>query len=252
MNYYESTEVRREQVMDWLREAEHDRLVRQVLKAQRADARHGISALGWSGISFVVAGLLILVASFLLPSRASVMTVALASRGWVAAHIVLMLALLLSLWGLVGLHVHQREQTGRAGLIGFVPALCGTVLLAGSIFADALLLPLAAVDGPELADSAGLLGASAFNSPLLAVASAACFGCLLIALAALRAGRLPLHAGLILSIGAQATSLLRLLAPADAITGIGVSAFGVGYMALGYVLLRRSGQVSLQPQTQGN
>jgi len=250
MNYYESTEVRREQVKDWLREAEHDRLVRQVLKAQATGAKRGTGTLGWSGISFVVAGLLILIASFL-PSRTPVTAAALASRGWVVAHIVLMAALLLSLWGLVGLHIHHREQAGRAVLFGFALALCGTVLLAGSIFADAFFLPLIATGGPEMPESAGLLSASIFSPPLLAVATASGFGCLLIALAAFRAGRLPLHAGLILSVGAQATILLRLLAPASAITGIGVSAFGVGYLALGYVLLKRSGQASLQPQSQG-
>lgn len=252
MNYYETTEVRKEQVRDWLREAEHDRLVRRVVQAQTAGAKRGINALGWSGISFVVAGLLILIASFILPSHTSVTAVALASRSWVVAHIVLMAALLLSLWGLVGLHIHQREQTGRAGLTGFALALCGTVLLAGSIFADAFFLPLVAMGSPEMPDSAGLLGASIFSPPLLAVAAVSSFGCLLIALAAFRAGRLPLHAGLILSAGAQATILLRLLAPASTITGIGISAFGVGYMALGYVLFERSGQASLQPQSQGS
>ncbi len=142
MNYYETTKVRNEQVKDWLREAEHDRLVRVALAGHAHGPRFDINALGWSGLSFLVAGLLFMAASLIHRPHISVTAAEAGSPGWMLIHIVLMAALLLALWGLAGLHIYQREKAGRVGLVGFALALCGTVLLAGSIFTEAFVLPL--------------------------------------------------------------------------------------------------------------
>lgn len=251
MNYYETTKVRNEQVKDWLREAEHDRLVRVALAGRAHGPRFDINALGWSGLSFLVAGLLFMAASLIHRPHISVTAAEAGSPGWMLIHIVLMAALLLALWGLAGLHIYQREKAGRVGLVGFALALCGTVLLAGSIFTEAFVLPLIATSSPELLDPAGtLFGAPSFTLPILVAGASFYLGYLLIGLATLRAGRLPRHAGLVLSIGAPAAILLRLLAPASPIASVGVIAFGVGYMVLGYALLMGPGRVVLQAQAQ--
>ncbi len=250
MNYYEMTKVRDEQVKDWLREAENDRLVRRALQGRdHAGSRLGINTLGWSGLSFLVAGLLFMVASLAHAPHTTVAAVELSSPGWVLIHVLLMVALLLAFWGLVGLHIYQREQAGRLGLVAFALALCGTVLLTGSLFTEAFVLPLITARDQALLDPAGpLFGASLFTLPVLIAGASFYLGYLLVGLATFRAGRLPRHAGLVLSIGAPLAILLRLLAPASGIASIGVIAFGLGYMVLGYVLLAGPGRVPLQPK----
>ena len=251
MNYYEMTEVRNEQVKDWLHEADHDRLVRQALKRRtRVGSRFGINTLGWSGLSFLLAGLLFMVVSLVHAPHLTVAAVELSSPGWVLTHVLLMAALLLAFWGLVGLHIYQRERAGRLGLIAFALALCGTVLMVGSLFTEAFVLPLIAAGGEGLLDPTGpLFGAKLFTLPVLLAGASFYLGYLLVGLATLRAGRLPRHAGLVLCIGAPLAILLRLVAPASGIASIGVIAFGLGYMVLGYVLLVGPGRVAEQPQT---
>jgi|WetSurMetagenome_2_1015567.scaffolds.fasta_scaffold24800_2 hypothetical protein len=249
MNYYEMTQVRDEQIKDWLREAENDRLVRRALKGRgRAGSRFGINSLGWSGLSFLVAGLLFMVVSLVHAPHLTVAAAELSSPGWVLIHVLLMAALLLAFWGLVGLHIYQRERAGRLGLVAFALALCGTVLLAGSLFTEAFVLPLIAVGGEGLLGPSGtLFGAKLFTLPVLIAGASFYLGYLLVGLATLRAGRLPRHAGLVLSIGAPLAILLRLLAPASGIASIGVIAFSLGYMVLGYVLLAGPGRDPLPP-----
>jgi hypothetical protein len=244
MNYYEMTRVRDEQIKDWLREAENDRLVRRALKGRtRAGSRFGINSLGWSGLSFLMAGLLFMAVSLVHAPHLTVATAQLSSPGWVLMHVLLMVALLLAFWGLVGLHIYQRERAGRLGLVAFALALCGTVLLAGSLFTEAFVLPLIAARGEALLNPSGpLFGAKLFTLPVLIAGASFYLGYLLVGLATLRAGRLPRHAGLVLSIGAPLAILLRLLTPASGIASIGVIAFSLGYMVLGYVLLAGPGR----------
>jgi hypothetical protein len=249
MNYYEITGVRNEQVKDWLRESENDRLVRRALNGRaRAGFHFGVNSLGWSGLSFLVAGLIFVGVSLVHAPHLAVAAVELSSPDWVLMHVLLMAALLLAFWGLVGLHIYQREQAGRLGLVAFAVALCGTVLLTGSLFTEAFVLPLIArADQALLAPAGPLFGASLLTLPVLIAGGSFYLGYLLVGLATLRAGRLPRHAGVVLSIGAPLVILLRLFAPASGINSVGVIAFGFGYMVLGYVLLAGSGRVTLKP-----
>jgi len=251
MNYYEMTGVRDEQVKDWLHQAEHDRLVRMALEGQaRGGSRFGINTLGWSGLSFLVAGLLFMLVTLIHPPHMSVSVAELNNPSWVPIHLLLMGALLLAFWGLVGLHMYQREQAGRLGLVAFAVALCGTVMLSGLLFTEAFVLPLIAARDQAFFDPSGsFLGADLFTRPILIAGASFYLGYLLVGLATFRAGKLPRHAGLVLAIGAPLAILLRLVAPASGIASIGVIAFGLGYMLLGYVLLVGPGRVAEQPQT---
>ena len=169
---------------------------------------------------------------------------------WVPTHLLLMGALLLAFWGLVGLHIYQRERAGRLGLVAFAVALFGTVLLTGSLFTEAFVLPLITTGDRALLDPSGpLFGASLFTRPILIAGASFYLGYLLVGLATFRAGKLPRHAGLVLAVGAPLAILLRLVAPGSGIASIGVIAFGLGYMVLGYVLLVGPGRVAQQPQS---
>lgn len=59
----------------------------------------------------------------------------------------------LLLLGLVGLYTSQSEETGILGLVGFLGAFLGTVLLAGALWFELFITPDLAVQAPELAEA---------------------------------------------------------------------------------------------------
>jgi hypothetical protein len=55
--------------------------------------------------------------------------------------VVRVFAFILLLLGLVGLYAHQSEAAGRLGLVGFLLAFLGTMLLAGDLWFEAFAFP---------------------------------------------------------------------------------------------------------------
>lgn len=66
---------------------------------------------------------------------------------------------ILSLGGLVGLYLRQFETAGRLGLIGFLLAFVGTVLVVGDFYTTTFVTPLVALEAPAFLDDplAGVL-----------------------------------------------------------------------------------------------
>jgi hypothetical protein len=65
----------------------------------------------------------------------------------------------LLLGGMVGLYVRQSQAAGRLGLIGFVLAFFGTVLVEGDFYTNTLITPMVAQEAPAFLDNplSGLL-----------------------------------------------------------------------------------------------
>jgi uncharacterized membrane protein YdjX (TVP38/TMEM64 family) len=85
-----------------------------------------VRLLRWCGIALVSAGVLMVVATLLHPSRETATTIIASEAGLVAAHFLYTLSWLLVLLGLPGLYASQRESMGRLGLAGFLVAFSGT------------------------------------------------------------------------------------------------------------------------------
>jgi hypothetical protein len=75
--------------------------------------------LRWCGLALIVAGVLMVVATLLHPSRETATTIVATELRLVAAHVVYTFAWLLVLLGLPGLYAAQRGGMGRLGLAGF-------------------------------------------------------------------------------------------------------------------------------------
>ena len=86
--------------------------------------------LGWCGLALVAAGVLMVVATLLHPSRETATTIVAGEPRLVAAHVVYTVAWLLVLLGLPGLYAAQRGGMRRLGLVGFLTAFSGTYLIA--------------------------------------------------------------------------------------------------------------------------
>jgi hypothetical protein len=72
------------------------------------------------GMALIAAGVLMVVATLLHPSRETAMTIVASESRLVAAHVVYMFAWLLVLLGLPGFYAAQRGGMGRLGLAGFL------------------------------------------------------------------------------------------------------------------------------------
>ena len=96
------------------------------------DACPLVRFLRWCGLALVAAGVLMVVATLLHPSRETATTIVASEPRLVAAHVVYTLAWLLVLFGLPGLYAAQAQRGGMGplGLVGFLTALAGTYLIA--------------------------------------------------------------------------------------------------------------------------
>jgi uncharacterized membrane protein YdjX (TVP38/TMEM64 family) len=72
------------------------------------DAGPSVRLLRWCGLALVAAGVLMVVATLLHPSRETASTIVASERRLVAAHVVYMMAWLLVLLGLPGIYAAQR------------------------------------------------------------------------------------------------------------------------------------------------
>jgi hypothetical protein len=108
--------------------------------------------LRWCGLALVAAGVLMVVATLLHPSRETATTIVSSESRLVAAHVVYTMAWLLVLFGLPGLYAAQRGGMGRLGLVGFLTAFSGTYLIAvtGNF---GFLAPVLAKQSPPVLDS---------------------------------------------------------------------------------------------------
>jgi hypothetical protein len=108
--------------------------------------------LSWCGMALIAAGVLMVVATMLHPSRETATTIVASESSLVAAHVVYTLAWLLVPLGLPGLYAARRGGMGRLGLAGFLTAFTGTYLIAvtGNF---GFLAPVLARQSPAVLDS---------------------------------------------------------------------------------------------------
>ena len=136
------------------------------LPAQHTDVRTRASAkrpflsssqlIRWSGLMNIFAGLLYALETLLHPARdihqlAVITQQSVLGVSWYVSHTLGIAAGLLGMLGLIGLYVWQFDRLGWLGLVGFVTALIGTVMLAGTLVPDAYVFP---VLGSRLATAA--------------------------------------------------------------------------------------------------
>ncbi len=101
----------------------------------------------------------------------------------------------LLLLGLVGLYISQSQAAGILGLVGFLVAFLGTVLLAGALWFELFITPALATEAPGLLEAE--LGLPGFILMLLF----GTVGWVLFGVATLRAGVYPRWAAILLIVG---------------------------------------------------
>lgn len=107
-------------------------------------------------------------------------------------------AFFLLLVSLIGLYILQARIAGKFGLIAFLLALFGTMLVAGDVWFEAFVVPMVAQGAPELVGT---------SHPLFIIGALLTFGSfslgwVLFAIASFRAHHFPRTASVLLIVGA--------------------------------------------------
>jgi len=197
--------------------------------------------LRWSGLALVAGGLLMAVATALHPSRETPATIVEAEVRLVAAHVLFTLSSLLVLFGLPGLYGAASVRMGRLGLVGFLAAFTGTMLIAVS-GNFGFLAPVLAAESPATID--------AINAylPVVALNGVAfggfVVGFILFGMAMAKTAAFPRAAGLLVAVGAPsqvlAFALAQTVAPALwTVAILGGVALSAGLAWPGYQLWRQ-------------
>lgn len=156
----------------------------------------------WSGLAALVGGVLLVVAELLgLPTlNVETFSETATTTSFAVQQLVFLLGVALVLLGLPGLYARQSEATGALGLIGFLVAFLGMVLIAGFMWASAFIAPSLATEAPEFLD-AGPPPGFILTFIIFAV------GWLLFGIATLRGRVFPRASAIVLIVGAVVTFL---------------------------------------------
>lgn len=158
------------------------------------------------------------------------------SPKWVPAHQVYWVAAILMLLGLVGLYARQVERTGWLGLVGFVLAFIGTVLVTGIFAMVSTVIHLVAVHAPALFDQA----VTPPTYGVIVLVLGYILGYVLFGIATTRAGVLPRGSGLLLIIGSLmffvSESVPLNASLSHLIVTIGDVIFGASFVWMGFAL----------------
>lgn len=189
--------------------------------------------LRWSGLVFLLGGGLGAL-FFLLHAGGGDPSTAQAASGslYGLEHTLGVIAYLLTAVGLIGVALRLGGQRRLLVLSGFLLAFTGTVLLLGSLFADAYVVPLVAAQAPKALAAGGALerglqGARVLPGLLYGV------GFLLVGIAVLLQGGRARWAGDVLVLGAV---LFALPFTPWGITVLGAVVLGLGQAWVGYTL----------------
>jgi hypothetical protein len=178
----------------------------------------------WGGLAALLAGVLSLIADLLglLQIGRAIEWVTTGTYAIESLLRMIVLVLLLPL-GLVGLYARQSEAAGPLGLLGFVVAFAGTVLVAGFAWTNTFVAPVLATSAPQLFNAGPPPGRS-LSFLIFAI------GWLLFGAASLLARVYPPRAVISLIVGAVLAALAIFLVPFAGVV------FNVAVAWLGFVL----------------
>jgi hypothetical protein len=199
----------------------------------------------WSGLASMLGGVLFAIGIALHPLRHGQ---AVNASPYSAIHVLIAVALMLLLFGLVGLYVRQAEQLGRRGLYSFILAFIGNLWTYGLIITEGFLWPAVGRYDPAAVHNLDPNAVGARGSSLLLIffIGLALFavGYALFGRATMRAGVLPRWGGVLIALGAVLYVVggfsLAVFGPESPLVTIietsGAIPLGLGFIWLGYVL----------------
>ena len=181
----------------------------------------------WSGLAAVIASVLLLIPDISAIYQPGEFSERVTTGTHAFESLLRMIAFVLLLpLGLVGLYARQSEAAGPLGLLGFLVAFAGTVLVAGFVWADTFIAPELATSAPQLLETGPPPGRS-LSFLVFGI------GWVLFGVASLLAHVYPPRAAILLIIGAVLATVLFLTLIAVPFGGL---VFQIAVAWLGLVL----------------
>ena len=203
----------------------------------------------WSGIACILAGLLMVLATLVHPSRETPEIILEQELRLVAAHWLSTFFCGFLLLGLPGLYAAQSERAGRLGLVSFLMLFFGTLFIAVSHYYG-FIAPVLAAQAPAMLVAINTYPPVTTLNGLLIVGFFP--GFILFGIATLRARVLPRQTGILMAIGSPLLlvggALSQLVFEALFIVVIlGALALSLGLAWAGYSLWSHKEKAVLQP-----
>ena len=108
----------------------------------------------WSGLAAVMASVLLLIPDIIDLYQPGEFSERVTTGTYAFESLLRMITLVLLLpLGLVGLYARQSETAGPLGLLGFLVAFAGTVLVAGFVWTDTFIAPELATSAPQFLET---------------------------------------------------------------------------------------------------
>jgi hypothetical protein len=124
-------------------------------------------------------------------------------RHWVMVNVLGVLGSLAGLVGLVGIYIKVTEETGSAGLIGFILAFLGTMLFTATLLWDTIIWPILARYDPTLLDFQGPIYTSKTFFPFFIFAGIIySLGYMIFAITLAKSGVYPYWGCMMIAVGA--------------------------------------------------
>lgn len=201
----------------------------------------------WSALAAVLSAVLDSIAVLLMPSLFQ--PYAVQSSLWAPILTLDVLAYLLALLALTGLHIRQAERSGTLGLIGFILASFSTVLFVAVHLIQAYALPVLASQpgAPSTAfDLLGPTGPLAKFFPIFMLTLLLFdLGFVLFSLSIVRAGVLPRWAGVVMLMGTVLANAEIAGPLGEIVAKLGPLAINIAFIGSAYALWHGRSQPSM-------
>lgn len=186
----------------------------------------------WSGLALALSGVPLVVVAVFHPNIFHTgFTAASATGSWVVLHLLAAAAMVLTLFGVVGLYARQAGRLGGLGLYGLLLAVPGIVVVACVVYLEAIAMPVLAAQAPALLALDGPLLGSVLLRATAALAAGYPVGLILLGIATWRAGILPAGAAITFTVGTASFSVFEgLFVPVLGIASTVLFAAGCGWL----------------------
>jgi hypothetical protein len=160
------------------------------------------------------------------------------NKNWTFLNILGVSGSIIGLLGLVGIFIKGSEAFGTWGMIGFILAFIGTMLLTGALLWDTIIWPILASYNPSILDFQGPIYSSKTFVPFFMIAGLMYgAGYVVFGITMAKSGVFPLWASMMLAVGAPLFGLGSMFGKMQVYPrSVGITLFGIGLIWIGILM----------------
>ncbi len=196
------------------------------------------------GYANILTGILLLafwyLYAILLPYQKldTTLSILVVNKNWTFVNILGVSGSVIGLLGLVGILIKGGETFNTLGVIGFILAFVGTVLLTGALLWDTVIWPILVSHDSSILDFQGPIYTSKTFVPFFVVSGIIySAGYIILGIAMVKSGVFPSWASIMLAVGAPLFGLGSMFGKLQVYPrSVGITLFGIGLIWIGYLI----------------